>query len=151
MSSLFPIVRWANLTIYDTKAKWRHLKKIDPERDFVAGVCLSEAPSPLLSFCLGWSSNFLGSKSGRYRVLNFSRIWSPTGLNTPRPLPATHRPYTYCTLTQGRERGGVEPERKLKGQQFTKLGRKYQHDWLYLQSLNSDKHMPQSPFTGKFF
>jgi hypothetical protein len=24
--------------------------------------------------------------------------------------------------------GGGEPERKLEGQQFTKLGRKYQHD-----------------------
>ena len=46
MSSLFPIVRWANLTIYDTKAKCRHPKKIDLERDFVAGVYLSEAPSP---------------------------------------------------------------------------------------------------------
>ncbi len=27
-----------------------------------------------------------------------------------------------------REGGGVEPERRGKGQQFTKLGRKYQHD-----------------------
>ncbi len=27
-------------------------------------------------------------------------------------------------------------ERRLAGQQFTKLGRKHQHDWLYLQSIN---------------
>ncbi len=51
------------------------------------------------------------------------------------------------------EKGGgrVEPERRLEGQQYTKLGRKYHHDWLYLQSLNSDKHLPQSPFNGKLF
>ncbi len=43
--------------------------------------------------------------------------------------------------------GRVEPERRLEGQQFTKLGRKYHHDWLYLQSMNSDKQL-QSPFKG---
>jgi hypothetical protein len=32
--------------------------------DFVAGVYLSEAPSPP-RFCLEWSSNFLGSESGK--------------------------------------------------------------------------------------
>jgi hypothetical protein len=37
------------------------------------------------------------------------------------------------------------------GQQFTKLGRKYQHDYLYLQSLNFDKHLPQNTFTGQYF
>jgi hypothetical protein len=56
----------------DSKAKCRHLKKIDLWRDFAACVYLSE----------------------------------------------------------------------LEGQQLTKLGRKYQHDWMYLQSINSDKHLP---------
>ncbi len=32
-----------------------------------------------------------------------------------------------------------------------KLGRKYQHDWLFLQSINSYKHLPRSPFTSQFF
>ncbi len=45
----------------------------------------------------------------------------------------------------------IEQERRLEGQQFTKLGIKYEYDWLYLQSINSDKHLPQSPFTGSFF
>ncbi len=57
----------------------------------------------------------------------------------------------YCTLTQRRGGGGVEPERRLEGLEFKKLGRKYQHDWLYLQSINSDKNLPQSYFTGQFF
>ncbi len=39
----------------------------------------------------------------------------------------------------------------MEGQQFTKLSQKYQHDWLHLQYTNSDKHLPQSPFTDKFF
>ncbi len=58
--------------------------------------------------------------------------------------------YTVYLFTQ-EGGGGVEPERRLEGQQFTNLGRKYQHDWLYLQSINSDKHLPQTPFIGQFF
>jgi hypothetical protein len=34
---------------------------------------------------------------------------------------------------------------------LTLLGRKYKHDCLYLLSINSDKHLPQSPFADKFF
>ncbi len=74
----------------------------------------------------------------RYRVLNSCRIWSPTGLNTPTPS----QPHTVCW---------VEPERRFEWQQFTKLSRKHQHDWLYLQSINSDKHLPQSPLQSNFF
>ncbi len=63
--------------------------------------------------------------------------------------------YTEYLFTQGRWRGGgrvVEPERRWEEQNFTKLDRqKYQHDWLYLQSKNSDKHLPQSTFIGQFF
>jgi hypothetical protein len=40
---------------------------------------------------------------------------------------------------------------KVKGITVHKAGSKYQHDRLYLQPINSDKHLPQSPFTGKFF
>ncbi len=41
-------------------------------------------------------------------MLNSCRIWSPTGLNTPHTLPATHcLCIQFCTLTQGRG-GGVE-------------------------------------------
>jgi hypothetical protein len=43
-----------------------------------------------------------------------------------------------------------EPERRLEGQQFTKVGRKYLHDCIS-SVKNSDKLLPQSPFTGKFF
>ncbi len=67
--------------------------------------------------------------------------------------PPPYKLYT-CIQVYGtyphREGGGIEPERRLEGQQFTKLGQKYLHDWLYLQSINSDKHLPQSPFTDQF-
>jgi hypothetical protein len=45
-----------------------------------------------------------------------------------KPIPRP--PYTLCTCGQS-----TYPHR---GQQFTKLGRKYQHDALYLQPINSD-------------
>jgi hypothetical protein len=69
---------------------------------------------------------------------------------TPYPLSPLNTVYV-CTYTYShREWGRVEPERWGEGQQFTKLGRKYQHDQLYLQSINSDKHLPQSPISGQF-
>ncbi len=74
----------------------------------------------------------------------FNRTW-----HHPNPR-ATYWPYILYFDT-GKGGGRVEPERRLEGQQFTKLGRKYQHDWLYLQSINSDKPVPQSPFTGQLF
>jgi hypothetical protein len=45
----------------------------------------------------------------------------------------------------------LDQEKILEGQQFTKLGRKYQHDLMYLQSINTYKHLPLSLFTGQFF
>jgi hypothetical protein len=66
--------------------------------------------------------------------------------------PRTHSPPSYTLYTciqytySHREGGRVEPERRLDGQQFTKLGGKYLHDCLYLQSINSEKHLPQVNF-----
>jgi hypothetical protein len=69
---------------------------------------------------------------------------------TPYPTPSSlHTVYLYTLylFTQGRgEEGRVE--RGARRQQFTKLGRKYR---LHLQSIHSDKHLPQIPFTGQFF
>ncbi len=73
---------------------------------------------------------------------------------TPPPSHTVYciRIYSILIHTGKGGRGGRdEPERRLEGQQFTKLGRKYQHGLLYIQSINSEKHLPQSPFTGKFF
>jgi hypothetical protein len=73
-------------------------------------------------------------------------VWCPESI-TPPPL---HTGYMYTVRytyshREGGEEGRVELERR-----FTTLGRKYKHDWLYLQSINYDEHLPQSPFTGQF-
>ncbi len=57
------------------------------------------------------------------------------------PIPPTH-----CILIHtGKVRGGGElnQRRRLERQQFTKLDRS--------QSINSDKLLPQSPFTDQLF
>ncbi len=80
-------------------------------------------------------------------------VWGPEP-----PPPPTHCIlvlflYTVYLFTQGREEvlriGSVEPERRSTA--VHKLGRKYQHDRLYLQSINSDKQLPQSPYTRSIF
>jgi hypothetical protein len=124
----------------DTKAECRHLKNLPVKG--LCGRCLSVPISPpRFLFGLVWQfCRFLNLV--RYRVLDSCIIWSPTGLNiTPYPLPAMNCLYLLYFDT-------VEPERRLEGQQFTQPSRKHQHDWLYLQFINADKHLPQSPFTG---
>ncbi len=64
---------------------------------------------------------------------------------SPPPLLTV---YVYMGMGGG---GRDEPEGRLKGQKFTKLGRKYQHNWQYLQPINSDKHLRQCPFKDPFF
>ncbi len=67
--------------------------------------------------------------------------------------PLTHciRVYTVYLFTRGRAgRGGnLNQRRRCEGKTVHKLGRKYLHDRLYY--INSDKHMPQSLFTGQYF
>ncbi len=65
--------------LFRHQSKMSSSKKIDLKRDFAAGVNLSEAPPPLLGFCLGWCSSFVGSESGQIQSLKSWRIWSPSG------------------------------------------------------------------------
>jgi hypothetical protein len=65
-------------------------------------------------------------------------FWGPEPHTPPPPYTHCIRVYSILIHTgKGREGGRAESERRLEGEQFTKLGRKYQHDWLYLQSTNS--------------
>jgi hypothetical protein len=135
----------------DTKAKCRHLKKWTRKGTFAAGVYLSEAPSPP-RFLFGWSSNFVGTESGQKQsvILPQNMVSNRTQHSPPTP----GHTLSINTVLWHREEGEVQEcwtGEKVRGQQFTKLGRKYQHDWLYLQSINPDKYLPQSPFTGQFF
>jgi hypothetical protein len=60
----------------------------------------------------------------------------PEPLTPPPPTYFTHSMFIHTGMGWG---GTVEPERRLEGQHFTQLGRKYQHDWLYLPVYNSAK------------
>jgi hypothetical protein len=92
----------------------------------VKALCRSVYLSEAYSFCLEWSSNFVGSESGQIQSVELLQNMVSNGLDNP---PATH--CLYILYFWHREGGGrVESERRSEGQQFTKLGRKYQHDLL---------------------
>ncbi len=64
----------------------------------------------------------------------------PTPLIWPQTSPPPRQTVLYSTIHTGKGGGrGVEPKRWLEGQQFTKLGWIYQHDWL--QCINSALQM----------
>ncbi len=59
--------------------------------------------------------------------------------------------YTVYLFTQGKGGGAGWTREKVRGATVQKAGQKYQHDGLYPQSINSDKHLPQRTFTGQYF
>jgi hypothetical protein len=59
--------------------------------------------------------------------------------------------YTYSRRVGGKGGVGKLTREKIRGAIVHKAGRKYQHDSLYLQSIISNKHQPQSSFKGQFF
>ncbi len=130
----------------ETTAKCRHLKKWTC-KGTLRQVFICLRPPPLLGFCLGWSSKFVGSESCQIQSVKLLQNIVSKRTQPPPPPPTT------LSVLWHREGGGGELNQRegYKGQQFTMLGRNYRHDWLYLQSINSDTHLPQSPFTGKFF
>jgi hypothetical protein len=72
----------------------------------------------------------------------------------PMSPPPLYTVYVYINsklIHTGKGGGGrVEPQRRGEGQQFSKLRRKHQHDCISM-SMNSDKHLLQSPYAGQFF
>jgi hypothetical protein len=77
--------------LIESNAKCRHLKKFTFEGTWRQVFFLSEALYPP-RFCLGWSSNFVGSESGQIQSVKtpaedgLQHIATPL----PTPLPATH-------------------------------------------------------------
>ncbi len=122
------------IRLIEGNAKWHHLKNW-----FVK------------DFCLGWSSNFVSFNSGQIqREKTPGRIWCHTDF---------HIQYSIH-IHIGKGAGRVEPERRGEGQQWrvqitSRLENtnttEQKQEIGYLQSKNSDKHLPQSPLTGKFF
>jgi hypothetical protein len=80
----------------------------------VAGVYLSEAPSPP-RFLFGCSSNFVGFESGQIQSVKLLQNMVP--ISPPSPHP-------YCSLTQGRGEGGRVNQREGRGAIVHRAGSK---------------------------
>jgi len=93
-------------------------KKNDLERDFAPANYLSGALSPPRFLSWGASSKCVVSESGKIQSVNIKySICSPTQLTDTPPLHYTLHTCLYLYLfTLGRGGGGVEPERREKGQ-----------------------------------
>jgi hypothetical protein len=92
------------------------------------------------------------------------KIWPVKGLwgrclsvwgQEPHTPPFKHcYVYTVYLFTQGGGRGRVEPERRRDGPHHSSqslVENTNMTDYVYLQPINSDKQLPQCPFTGQFF
>jgi hypothetical protein len=158
------------IRLIEGNAKCRHLKKLTCKR--TCGRSLSvwgpaHTPPPLTHTCIRVYSVRICRPFKEFRNRFPAGRAGMTILLSDRPA-RQHRlaesipryrflgsindyKYVLTTLIHTWKWGWVEPKRRLEGQQFIKLGRIYQHDWLYLQSINSDKHLLQSPFPSQFF
>ncbi len=106
---------WNN---YRYKRKMSSLKKLTCKWTlWQAFICLMP---PLLGFCLGWSSNSVGSESGQIQSVKLQQ--NMVSNRTEHPPSHTLSAHTVLWHKAGWR---IEPERRLEGQQFTKLGRKY--------------------------
>ncbi len=66
-------------------------------------------------------------------------VWGPFPAYDPI-LPPPSTLYTSIQYTYSHEEGGELIREKVRGAIVHKAVRKYQHDWLYLLSINSIKH-----------
>jgi hypothetical protein len=91
--------------------------------DFAAGIYLSEDP-PFLCFCLGWTSNFVGSESGQIQSAKLLQNMVSNRTQHPHLLPATHYLYILYFGT-GRGGGGIYLTReKVRGATVHRAGSK---------------------------
>jgi hypothetical protein len=118
----------------------------------VAGVYLFEAPSPpRFSFDV---------VSGQIQSVKLMQNWSPTEPDIPPTLHCI-RTYSIHSHREGGGRGGELNQREgergnaeeYRSQSLIEITNMTEctQETGYLQSTNSDKHVPQSPLTGQFF
>jgi hypothetical protein len=85
-------------------------------------------------FCLGWCSNFVGSKSGQKQSVKllqsivYNTIQHPPRAPAPPPPEQTLSVDTTYTFTLGRGGGSGGGQREGRLATVHKRGRKYQHD-----------------------
>jgi hypothetical protein len=81
------------IRLIECNAKCRYLNKLTSKGTlWQVFICLR--PPPLLGFCLGWCSNFVGSEFGQNQS---TKLLQNMVYNTTQhplyPLPASHCPY----------------------------------------------------------
>ncbi len=111
------------IRLIEGNEKCRHLNKLTSKAT-LRQVFIYLRPSRLLDFSLGWPCNFVGSES--CQIQSVKLLQNMLSNRTPSPSP----PPPHCIWIYNipylftRERRG-------RGEQITKLGLKYQHDWLF--------------------
>ncbi len=114
----------------DTTAKCRRLKKLTRKGLRQMFICLR--PPPLLGFCLGWCSNFVGSETGQIQIVKL--LQNMVSNRTPY-CPPLHTVYIYTAylFTQGRGRAGWKRNpRPLKSVQCWRFLLKEFFFWCHL-------------------
>jgi hypothetical protein len=128
-----PFSIW-KIRLKESNAKCRYQKQYLTCKGTFEQLFIHLRPPSILGFCLGWSSNFVGSESGQKQSV---KLLQNMVSNTIQHPGTPSQPHAVLWLWEG---GGGEPERRLEGQKYTKLGKKFQQDWLCLQSVKSIKH-----------
>ncbi len=91
-------VRRRKIRLIESNAKCRYLKQLTCR--WLWGRCLSVLRTPpLQGFCLGWWSNFVGSKSGQKQTVKLlQNMVSKEPNNSPTPPSQTLSVYTVLLL-----------------------------------------------------
>jgi hypothetical protein len=98
------------IRLIESNAKCRLVRNLPVKG--LCGRCLSVCPLP--GYCLGWSSNFVGSESSQIQSVKLLQKMVSNWTQHPSPLPNhTHCLYLLCFDTG---KGVGEPERRLEGQ-----------------------------------
>ncbi len=97
------------------------------------------------SFLFGVVKQFLGSESGQKQSVKL--LQNMVSNTTQHPPTATHCLYIlYFYFGKGGEvREKVEGQQYTRGVENNNMTYCTNHEWMYLQSIKSVKHMPQSP------
>ncbi len=135
-----------NIRLIEGNAKCRHLKKLT-WKGSGRQVLICLRPPPLLGFCLGCSINFVGSES--CQIQSVKLLQNMVSNRTPYHPLLSHSILIHTRKGGGGELNKREGERGNSSQSWVENTN--MTEWTqdcYLQSINSDKHLQQSPSTG---
>ncbi len=137
----------------DNKAICCHLKQLTCKGTLrQLFICLR--PPPLLGFCFGWCSNFVGSESGQIQSVKLLQNMVSNRILYPPPPYTLHTDiqYTYSHREGGElnQREGWRGDSSQSGVENTNNVSLVYKVWytpaMYLWSIKYDTHLPQVNF-----